>query len=87
MYLGTCLSLGGMKQKQRKGSEVLLYNPPPPILHSQASSKKNYTSVELKNIWFEMGILKWWETLFMALVCEGVFCAIFVTLAYKIRPY
>ena len=29
MYLGTCLSLGGMKQKQRKGSEVLLYNPPP----------------------------------------------------------
>jgi len=34
-----------------------------------------------------MGILKWYEALFMALVCEGVFCVNFVPLAYKIKLY
>ena len=38
---------------------IISVSKPPVILHSQTSSKQNSTSIELKNIWFEMGILKW----------------------------
>jgi hypothetical protein len=55
----------GLKEplEYQAGSEKssTLNNLPPPLspVTSQTSSKQNSTSIELKNIWFEMGILKW----------------------------